>query len=437
MYSFQVRSLSVQWNLRYGQLFGENFVTWIKAIYKDVSSCVIINQFISESFPILRSVRQGCCLSPLLYIICLEPVLIKIRKDNSIKGFQIPGKIDQKITAFADDSNFSLQDDISVQKVIDHFDFFGKASGSRLNKHKTQGLYFGKWKNRSDHPFGISWVKKIKIFGILFGDTTEFELWNPVYQKIIKTLNLYRNRVLSLYGKSIIINVMVLSKLWYMCSVLCIPNHFIVLIEREIFNFIWEGKIELLRRNILCFPKLKGGINLVNIRLKIFSLQSSQIMKIIHCQNLSWIHFGNIWLGIKLRRFNDYYFTNLIPHCIEDLPIFYENLRKVLDYIRNNNIDIQFSKNTSCKIFYVKFIDNFVQQERVPNIITKQPNIDFSKVFVNICNKNIDSSIANVTFKLAHGILPVAYRFFWYKYRQNVYVLQQRNRISRTPILLL
>ena len=390
--------------------FGENFISWIKVLYNDVSSSVIVNHFISESFPVQKFVRQGCCLSPLLYIICLEPVLIRIRKDKDIKGFKIPGREEQKITAFADDSNFTLLDDISVQKVIYHFEFFGKASGSKLNKRKSQGLYLGKWKTRSDHPFGISWVKKVKIFGILFGEVSDYEIWNSVYQKIVKTLRLYKSRCLSLYGKAIIVNVMVLSKLWYLCSVLCIPENYVVLIEREIFNFVWDGKIELLRRNVCYFPKLNGGINLVDIRLKVSSLHLSQISKIIYRQDLTWTAFGNIWLGIKLKRFTDYYFTNLIPHCIEDLPSFYVKLRNVLDIVKNNDIDISFSKNNCCKMFYQSLLNAFVQKERAPNIISKFPVINFSDVFENICNKNLDPATINVTFKLAHGILPVAYR---------------------------
>ena len=390
--------------------FGDSFISWIKAIYNDVSSNVIVNHFISDSFPVQKSVRQGCCLSPLLYVICLEPVLIRIRKDTDVKGFKIPGREEQKITAFADDSNFTLSDDVSVKKVIYHFEYFGMASGSKLNKHKSQGLYLGKWKTRSDHPFGISWVKKIKIFGIFFGEVSNFEIWNPVYKKIVKTLNLYKSRCMSLYGKALIVNVMVLSKLWYLCSVLCLPEYYVVLIEREIFNFIWDGKIELLRRNICYFRKSEGGINLVDVRLKISSLHLSQISKIIYRQDLTWTYFGNIWLGIKLKRFSDYYFTNLIPHCIEDLPSFYEKLRNILDIVKNNDIDITFEKNISCKMYYQSLLDAFVEKERVPNIISKYPTIDFSKVFENVCNKNLDPTTVNVTFKLAHGILPVAYR---------------------------
>ena len=112
---------------------------------------------------------------------------------------------------------------------------------------------------------------------------------------------------------------------------------YVVLIEREIFNFVWDGKIELLRRNVCYFSKLNGGINLVDIRLKVSSLHLSQISKIIYRQDLTWTAFGNIWLGIKLKRFTDYYFTNLIPHCIEDLPSFYVKLRNVLDIVKNND----------------------------------------------------------------------------------------------------
>ena len=31
-----------------------------------------------------------------------------------------------------------------------------KISAAKINNDKSKGLYLGKWKNRSDHPFGIS-----------------------------------------------------------------------------------------------------------------------------------------------------------------------------------------------------------------------------------------------------------------------------------------
>ena len=47
--------------------FGPSFIKWVRLLYTDCSSQVLVNGFLSEQFPISRSVRQGCGLS---LIIC-------------------------------------------------------------------------------------------------------------------------------------------------------------------------------------------------------------------------------------------------------------------------------------------------------------------------------------------------------------------------------
>ena len=80
----------VEWSYMFSVLesfgFGPSFISWIKVLYKDVASSVIVNGFISKEFNLERSVRQGCSLSPLLYILCLEPLAFKIQNDIIIKG---------------------------------------------------------------------------------------------------------------------------------------------------------------------------------------------------------------------------------------------------------------------------------------------------------------------------------------------------------------
>ena len=391
---------------------GDKFIKWIIIFYTDISSCIIVNQFISDPFPVTRSVRQGCCLSPLLYILCLEPLMIKIRNDPNVKGFKLPGRdTEQKITAFADDSNFTVKDDKSAGIIIDHFVYFEKASGSKLNKTKSKGLFLGKWKTRSDHPFGISWVDKVKVFGIMYGNVCDSEMWNPIYKKIVNVINLYKGRNLSLYGKALIVNVMVLSKLWYMCSVLCVPNVFIDLIEKEIFSFIWSDKMELISRNSCYFPKDKGGIALVDIKMKIASIQLCQISKIVYNRNLSWTAFGDFWFGIQLHKLNDYIFSNSMPHCIEDLPNYYDSLKKVLNITNSVFDNVSIMKNARCKTYYLNLIDIFMKRNDLI-VAQKYTNVNFSQVFANVSNRVIDPFVVNVTFKLAHRVLPVADRLY-------------------------
>ena len=57
---------------------GENFRTWTKVMYKNISSCVINNGFSSPFFTLQRGVRQGCLLSGLLFIIAVELLSISL-----------------------------------------------------------------------------------------------------------------------------------------------------------------------------------------------------------------------------------------------------------------------------------------------------------------------------------------------------------------------
>ena len=79
---------------------------------------------------------------------------------------------------------------------------------------------------------------------------------------------------------------MVLSKIWYLASTVALPEPLIVVLEKAIFSFLWNG-YEFLVRNTLRLSREKGGTNIVNIRLKIASIQLAQISKVVH---LSLIH---------------------------------------------------------------------------------------------------------------------------------------------------
>lgn len=64
---------------RYG--FGPRCLQWIRALYHEPVSSVKSNGLISAPFQLYRSTRQGCPLSPLLFILALEPLACAIRRD--------------------------------------------------------------------------------------------------------------------------------------------------------------------------------------------------------------------------------------------------------------------------------------------------------------------------------------------------------------------
>ena len=70
--------------------FGQAFVGWVDLFYYNPCSAVNVNGQISSLSSLSRGVRQGCPLSPLLYILVAEVLACNLRANGSISGLQLP-----------------------------------------------------------------------------------------------------------------------------------------------------------------------------------------------------------------------------------------------------------------------------------------------------------------------------------------------------------
>jgi hypothetical protein len=60
-------------------------------MYSNPRCKIVNNGYFSESFELLRGVKQGCLLSPYLFIMATEMLAIKITSNKNIKGLEIQG----------------------------------------------------------------------------------------------------------------------------------------------------------------------------------------------------------------------------------------------------------------------------------------------------------------------------------------------------------
>ena len=227
---------------KYG--FGDDLLKWVSLLYTDIFSTVLVNGFLTDVFLVARSVRQGCSLSPLLYVLCIEPFACKIRCDSHINGFKIPGgSSESRISMYADDCSFTVLDLKSVSKILKISEIYGLASGAKLNKLKSWGLLIGNWGNMQMDLYGIQWTKdKIKICGVKLGNHNFVEdTRETVWGKFRNVIKLNKLRDLRLFGKGVIINTLALSKLWYVAAMFPIDNEFIYKFKSEMFSFLLGG----------------------------------------------------------------------------------------------------------------------------------------------------------------------------------------------------
>jgi len=221
--------------------FGESFIRWVTLLYTKVESSVITNGWIGPKFPVTRSVRQGCPLSALLYVLCIEPLAEAIRKDPAFDGLKLPAAQEEiRISQYADDTNTIVTSERSIETTLKWFDVYGMASGARINKGKCTGLWLGPWRNRRDSPFDFQWSTCIKIYGVSFGENSTQKNCNAILDKVKKAVNLYRGRNLTLSAKAILVNTAICSKLWYVGCCVLFPSNTIKDINKSHLPFLME-----------------------------------------------------------------------------------------------------------------------------------------------------------------------------------------------------
>ncbi|QHR78449.1 RNA-dependent DNA polymerase [Lymphocystis disease virus 4] len=123
---------------------GTEFISWVKLLYKNASACVWTGDRISAFFPLEKGIRQGCPLSPLLFVTAMEPLACFIRKNSMIKGIIIAKK-EVKISLYADDILLFVSDaERTVPSILNIFEHFKIASGYTLNLKKSKIVPLGK-----------------------------------------------------------------------------------------------------------------------------------------------------------------------------------------------------------------------------------------------------------------------------------------------------
>jgi len=67
--------------------FGNSIKKWISTFYTNSESSVLNNGFSTNYFKLSRGVRQGCPLSPHLFILAVEVLATKIRQDKTVTRY--------------------------------------------------------------------------------------------------------------------------------------------------------------------------------------------------------------------------------------------------------------------------------------------------------------------------------------------------------------
>ena len=408
--------------------FGEKFINWIKVIFKNSIGRVLLNGYISMDFEISRGAKQGCPLSGDVYTPYLEPLDNTLNSSHVIISLPIPGRKAPTTSLYADDMTLALSDKTNIRKVFDIFSKFENATGSKINPEKTQGLALNNPK--LDDPIFdlIEWknLDGIDILGVLFHtkyEQTSEAVWSKIIQKMSTTLTSIRYRNLSLKGKILTLNSLILSKGWYTALAIELPNAKLKEIETLTLQFLWDDRKydpitnhlkNPIARKTVYQPRDKGGLALLNPKTQQIALQLKFFRDILNCENQSsWLQLPRYWIGFDLALLDtEWHFLRKYPRLdptAEELakPPYFVNILETFKKIFSSQI---VEAGWAVRAFYTKLLE---LDEHFPtaycNFWNRHPGqVDPSTMWTHVHNSVALGTHQDTHYRFLHQILPTS-----------------------------
>ncbi|XP_058768559.1 uncharacterized protein LOC131642300 [Vicia villosa] len=314
---------SVSWQylretlLRMG--FGSRWMRWMDACIFNNHMSVLVNGSATKEFKVQKGLRQGDPLSPFLFVLAMEGLTALVKKSVEVGNFKpfMYGENDSMdILQFADDTIILGEascDNIWNMKVI--LRGFELVSGLRINFSKSNiiGVNVGEWYMNAAMTF-LSCKKGVapfKFLGIMVGDNPRRKkVWLEVVNNIKRRLSSWKGRNISMGGRVTLINSVLNSIPVFTLSFFKIPGNIAKSIRKIQSEFLWSGKLEnrsihLVKWEVVCRPKAKGGLGVRDVREMNKALLLKWKSRILHDNEAIWHRFFKVRYACPKIRIQD------------------------------------------------------------------------------------------------------------------------------------
>ncbi|CAM4542307.1 unnamed protein product, partial [Lepidochelys kempii] len=317
--------------------FGPQFVGFLQVLYTSAECLVKLNWTLTEPVSFGRGVQQGCPLSGQLYALAIEPFLCLLHRRLTGLVPQEP-ELQLVLSAYADDVLLLIQDPSDLARVEACQAIYSSASSARVNWVKSSGLAVGDWWQASSLPptlQTIPWSAGLLLYLGVYLSATHPSLpenWENLEGGVIEQLRKWTGllRCLSLRGRALVLNQLVLSILWYRLNTPVPAPGFLTNLQTSILGFFWSGT-QWAPVGVLHLSLKEGGQGLkcLHTQVRVFRLQALQ--RLLYGAGSSvWSTLAHAILcciqGLRYDRQLFYLHPGGLLRDLLGLPVFYQDL---------------------------------------------------------------------------------------------------------------
>lgn len=275
---------SVQWEFVLHSLralgFPEKYVHWIQLCIASPSFSVQVNGDLAGYFQSSRGLRQGCSLSPYLFVLCMNVLSWKINKAVDERKFKFhPGcsKLSLTHLCFADDLMVFVEGSReSVQGALAVFEDFEIWSGLSISLEKSTIYMAGvseleKRSILSNFKFAEGTLP-VRYLGLpLMTKVMSKQDYLPLLEQLRRKISSWTCRFLSYAGRLQLLCSILISVVNFWISVFRLPSGCIKEIEQICSAFLWTGPVlgtsnAKVAWNDVCTKKSEGGLGVRKLK---------------------------------------------------------------------------------------------------------------------------------------------------------------------------
>lgn len=332
--------------------FGDPFCKFIRTLYNNANCSINLKAGTSPRFQLSRGVRQGCPVSPYLFLVAAQ-LLSSFLLSNQLQGISIDNN-HILISQLADDTTLFLKNESQIPIAIQYIHFFSKASGLNLNLNKCE--LFAIKACPSSSLYGIPVKSQVNYLGVSICKDVKVRCklnFDPVIGKAKRKFNSWLQRDLSLRGRTLIAKAEGISRLTYPALSLHVDKSTCADIDRMLFDFLWKHKRHYIKKSVIINSYDCGGLNFLDFT----SLNNTFKINWLKQYLTNPVSFWNIFPNLVFSKVGGLPFLLLCHYNINKLPLKLSNFHKQallswnLIYKHNFSPHLYFIWN-NCDILY-------------------------------------------------------------------------------------